>query len=601
MARKSDDKTKYIKYVFPKDFVQLDSIMSVNEGKKTLKLNFDDQFRVRPECDLSYKLLSMIYSNLEEYRNESFNKLFRKVNMNENDELFFHHKRNFEWNDYMFQFPGIYELLGIRRDFHIGVSTKKTDSDSINDKESILEVIQKPILFLFLINLKIHDDAFFTDDITELVNYAITAYEQGKESNMFDKEQLERCYDFLLSDSKYSGFRAWLGDNKVTEIKEKVEIIVGDYLKNNDNREDFNYEEEKGSILSFPDYIRPILLGMYEEYKCLKSFSPLVGKQSLWSKDKVIVLKDIESETSNIFIRFCKFLLYQSESERLLEFYGDEGMDEWDNIQIQKLDARITEKLIDYYTLCIYTLYKVLQKKGLEQQLAQDTFERLYSLYLFKTETDLLCEIIDQLAINLNQNTNSAESERINSYFKLTRYVLGIISDEGIHAIYCSPGIVHRVNLVKYIVKTVLPIDTLQILYPILGINSIDKVRSDAQILQEIKKINQDYLTAEKNCIYGWFYGKEELSIDDIKEKYQLNTKCTDWNLYNGYYKDLYSQIQETLDAKDKNGGEKKLYHRDASKIAKKIIKNMKYESRILHFWLIQFSILSEHTLIKTN
>lgn len=34
MARKSDDKTKYIKYVFPKDFVQLDSIMSVNEGKK---------------------------------------------------------------------------------------------------------------------------------------------------------------------------------------------------------------------------------------------------------------------------------------------------------------------------------------------------------------------------------------------------------------------------------------------------------------------------------------------------------------------------------------------------------------------------------------
>lgn len=605
MARKSNDKTKYIKYVFPKDFAQLDSILSVNEDKKTLKLNSDDRFRVHPEYDLSYKLLSMIYSNVKEYRNDSFRKLYSKGNKNENDDLFFHHNRNFEWNDYMFQFPGIYELLGIKRDFHIRVSTKRTDNDSINDKESILEVIQNPILFLFLIDLKIHDDAFFNDDMIELVNCAITAYKEGKESNMFDKKQLEWCYEFLLHDSKYSAFRAWLGDNKVIEIKERVEIVVDDYLKKNNNEEDFNYEEEKGNILSFPKYIRTILLGIYEEYKCLKSFSPLVGNQSLWSKDKVIVFKGIESETSNTFIRFYKFLQYQSESQKLLDWYGDKGMEESDNISMEELDkiltnkiASITEKLINYYTFCIYTLYKVSCEKELDQQLVQDTFERLFSLYLFKNETDLLCEIIDQLAININQNTT--EIERINSYFGLTRYVLGMISDEGIHAIYCSPGIAHRVNLVKYIVKTKL-LDTLQILYPILEINLIDKVKSDTQILQEINKINQDYFAAEKICIYNWFYEKEELSIKDIKEKYQLNKNCADWNSYNDYYKELHSQIKKTLDTKYEKGSNKKFNHTDASKIAKNIIKNMKHENRIVHFWVIQYSFLSEDSLIKAN
>lgn len=201
-------------------------------------------------------------------------------------------------------------------------------------------------------------------------------------------------------------------------------------------------------------------------------------------------------------------------------------MDELD----EEINTCITEKLIDYYTLCIHTLHKVSceSEKGLDQQLAQDTFERLYSLYLFKTETDLLYEIIDQLAISINQNTNLTDIERINSNLWLTRYVLGMISDEGILAIHRSPGIVHRVNLIKYIIKTNLSVDKLQALYPYLEFASIDTMKRNEQILQKINIINQNYLVVEKNCIYCWFRGKEELSKKDIKCKYQLNKSYDD-------------------------------------------------------------------------
>lgn len=308
MARQSSDKTKYIKYVFPKDFEQLDSMLSVNEIEETLKLNTTDWFHVHPEYDLSYKLLSMIYSNVKKHRFNSFRELYREIKNTEQDDLFFHSRGRFEWNDYMFQVLGIFDLLGIKRDFHIGASAEKS-----NDKQSILEVIQNPILFLLLIDCKIYDEAFFADDIIALVNHAITAYKQGKESNMFNGEQLERCYEFILRGSKNPAFRAYLGDNRVAEIEEKVRTILDDYLDNNNlvdyfNSNDLtdypnNYKEEKGNIISFPKYIRAILLGMHEEYKCLKSFSPLVEKKSLWSKNKEINTENIKSKTLNSFIR----------------------------------------------------------------------------------------------------------------------------------------------------------------------------------------------------------------------------------------------------------------------------------------------------------
>lgn len=600
MSRESNDKTKYIKYAFPSDFTQLDSILSVDGGGKTIKVNSDDKFRVRPECDLPYKLLSMIYS--KKYRFDNFRKLYRKVKGAKDDELFFHHRRNFEWIDYMFHFPGINELLGIKREFHIGGSAEWTDSNSINDKDSILKVIQTPILFLILIELKILDDAFFTNTIVELVNHAITAYKLGKDSNMFDSKQLEWCFEFLLNDSEYFGMNTCYGDNKVTKIEKKVEKIVIDYFKSNDDiKEDFTCEEEKGNLLSFPQYIRPILLGIYEEYECLKSFSPLVGKRTFWSKDKVMAFRGIESETSKTFKRLYMFLHYREESNKLLNFFRNEDMEEFDNIQKEKALSNITEKLISYYTFCIYTLYKVSCEETQYQQLAQDTFERLFSLFLFNQETELLYELVDQLVSENNIDSNLIEIERIGDYFGITRYVMRMISDEGIHAIYCSPGIYHRVNLVKHIVKTNLSIDILQVCYKSIDISSIDRVRGDEQILEEINIINQVYSAAEKNCIYSWFYGKKELSIDDIKEKYQLRKECTNWHLYNNYYEDLYAKIRNVLNIKYESGSKCKFNHNDAFKIAKAIIGKMPDEKRLVHFWVILFSFISEDTLIKAD
>lgn len=46
---------------------------------------------------------------------------------------------------------------------------------------------------------------------------------------------------------------------------------------------------------------------------------------------------------------------------------------------------------------------------------------------------------------------------------------------------------------------------------------------------------------------------------------------------------------------------EKKFNRTDASKIAKKIIEDMGYEKKLVHFWVFQYSFLSEDSLIKVD
>ena len=124
-GRGLENEKKYIYYAFPEDYSQLNSLLTV-EGNKIIT---KEKFCVQPEYDLPYKLLSMIYSKNE--RIDNINQLRKKANDYSNNSLFIHNHRNFQWNDYMFQLPGIYELFGIRRDFHVGVP-KGDHDDSIN-------------------------------------------------------------------------------------------------------------------------------------------------------------------------------------------------------------------------------------------------------------------------------------------------------------------------------------------------------------------------------------------------------------------------------------------------------------------------------------
>lgn len=589
MPRQSKDKTKFIKYAFPRDYVQLDSILSVDEKSMTLNLNTYEEFCVHPEYDLPYKLLSMIYSEAQNHRINAFNELYRKKKGTVEDELYFHTKNNHVWNDYMFQFPGIFDLFGIKRSFHLGYSMQQIDVIPINNENSIIDMIQSPILFLILIYLKIYDGAFFTDDIIEMINKSVIAYENKEKCNSFNREQLQDCYDFLVRDSRNTGFNAWLGDNKVSKIEIKVERIVENFLHNNKETKDFSDEEEKGAVISFPKYMRTILLGIHSEIDFFKSFSPLLFNQTLWSKVSMKVPPDIESETAETFYRFVMLLYYRSNSGKLIDFFRNEEMKYLNNKQKEEVSADVTEKLIRYYTFCIYTLYKISCEDKNYKALAQDTFERLFSLYLFNVETELLFKRVEELA-ERKKESHLTEIQKFNTYLDLTRYVISSISDEGLHAIYCSPGIFHRVSMVNYIVNSGLSVDMQHELYSVLHSNLTDVGKYDEQVLQEISNINKKYYAFERYCIDKCFCNKKGITKDDIIKKYNEYKECKE---YYEYYDNLYLKIRNV-----KNNN---FTRHDASKIAEEMISKIPAEKRLLHFWVIFYSFLSEDSLFKVD
>ena len=87
---------------------------------------------MHPDFDLQYKLRNMILSSVEKHRVKNFNQLLKDGKVK--------HKGNIRWKDFVFQTPGIYEMLGIKRDYFV---------------ERLEDIFQNPLLFLFLAGYQI--------------------------------------------------------------------------------------------------------------------------------------------------------------------------------------------------------------------------------------------------------------------------------------------------------------------------------------------------------------------------------------------------------------------------------------------------------------
>lgn len=67
---------------------------------------------MHPDFDLPYKLRNMILSSVEKHRVKNFNQLLKDGKVK--------HKGNIRWKDFVFQTPGIYEMLGIKERLFCG-------------------------------------------------------------------------------------------------------------------------------------------------------------------------------------------------------------------------------------------------------------------------------------------------------------------------------------------------------------------------------------------------------------------------------------------------------------------------------------------------
>lgn len=621
MPRQSNDKNQRIDFVFPRDYMELWHLLSVKGDNVEL---IPKDFDVYPEYDLPYKLLSMINSS---DRYDSFEELKGSPGEYNYNPLRFYRHGDGTWRDFLFQLPGIYELLGIKRKLDINIErnhiTSKILREIYNNSDdsngSLMEVFQTPILFLILVEQRISNGAFVPDNIIDLINKAIYSY-KNKKMNMFTEDHLEFCYDFFLNTSRNSAFKAWCVGRDLIEFKEmktEVKTIVNDYIKNtNKKKEKFKHSNEKGATISFPKYMRSIMLGIYERYDCLELILPMVNKNTLWTNTDEMVLKNIEEKTARTFRTFQRYLCYRSEvnnffdsHETFMEKFEElqeinyKASYESDKKEMEKIDKKqkklydlycktVEKKLTDYYAFCIYTLYKVSNEEEEYKGIAQDAFERVFSIYLFNKETDLLYGKFEKLEEKMNKEKD------IYSKFKLIIFIFNCISNNVIHAIYYSPGVYHRIRLAEHICETKLGINSMEVLYMN---NIVDSENDNEQVVSEISDINKDYLMAEKEYIYKWISDKKELTKSDITAKYKSNKENACCNEYNKFYDTIYSKINEVLNKKYTKGKYKKIGKADITRIAKTMLNQMPIEKRILHFWVILFSFVSEDSLIKVH
>lgn len=319
MPRQSKDNDQKIYFVFPQDYRQLYSLLSVKDDSVELICK---DFKVNPEYDLPYKLLSMIYS-LDRYNR--FEDL--KGGCEKGNSLCFHRNGDGAWKDYLFQIPGIYELLGIKRGLDIDNDFAWNNISRVlfnsHNNGSLIDVFQTPILFLILVEQKISNDDSVSNATIELIKQAISSYKQNEERNSFDKEQVEFCKDFFLNTFRNNSIDAWrVGyDSKAfEETRIEVEKIVHDYIVNsNEKTEAFKHGSEKGATFSFPKYMRSIVLGIYERHDCLELILPMVKKNTLWTNTDEIVLKNIDEKTIRTFRMFQNYLYYRLEANELLD------------------------------------------------------------------------------------------------------------------------------------------------------------------------------------------------------------------------------------------------------------------------------------------
>ena len=612
-SKKSD--IKYIQYAFPKDYKQLDSIIAFQDGKIKFKDNNIKDFCVHPEYDLPYKMLSMLLSETERYSGiHEMYKLGNKnniqsVDINRDASLYIYTKRNHEWKDYIFQIPGIFDILGIKRNFKLAKQKKFIIQDIQEDGLEVIpvyKVIQIPILFLALANIKLNQEVFCNEEVRIILKKAITAYNKKNDSNEFDINEQQNCYKFLFEENQeQKAFFLQPYNNKeeieeIEEIEEMVEIkkeissIVEDYqneMSKEENKKEINCMVKESEGISLPKYMRSIFIVLYEHYDCL----PLIrtDKKILWNKyEKLHFLKNIDEVTGTSFVYILQYMQYQSAVKMFYEPFF-KGYKFHAKRQEEYIKIKTEAPLIQFYTFCLLILYRVKCEKEEYKDIAQYTFERIFSLYLFDAETKLLHSTIDKAAKKISKSTDY-ETSIDELELKLAGYVYNKFSSEVLHTIYCSPGIYHRVELARFINQIDESVDTLEFWYLANKPDCIYEPATGEGFCKKIDEINHYYFADEKYRLYPIIYkNKDKIKREGIEELIK-NMKSEHHKKYNEFYEGFYKKIEDYMSNQNKVSFSKS----DARKIAKEIVESQQPVDKIIHYWLIFSSFVSKNNLL---
>lgn len=596
-SKKSD--IKYVQYAFPEDYKQLNSIIAFQNGKVKLDNENINDFCIHPEYDLPYKILSMYLSETERYdsinqmykpKNEKESNLRRRqsVDINLDDSLYIRTKKKYEWKDYIFQTPGIFDMLGIKREFKL-TNQKNFEENNDIQENSVNKVIQNPILFLSLINIRLNDEEVLLDDeILDIINKSILAYNEKKDSNEFNKLELENCYRGLFGEFPSQGaFAALKCNESIAKVEDVVSTIVDNYWNKIVKKEtEIKCDSKEGEGISIPKYMRSIFIVFYEYYDCL----PLIRTdiKLLWNTyEKFYLMKNIDEATGLSFFNILQYMIYRLDAKTFYESFFEEYVFRTETPE-ESIKIKIEKPLIEYYTFCLLILFRIKCEKTDYKDIAKYTFERIFSLYLFDVETKILYSTIDNTAKTIIKYTSyktTLEALKL----KLAECVYNNFSSKVLHKIYCSPGIYHRVKLANYMNELYDFIDTSGSLY------MFEKTFGEKCLCQKIDEINRSYFDVEKFYIHTTiFKDKDNITKEEILTDCKKNMKSDHFKEYQEYYEGLLKKIEKYNSKQDKVGFRKS----DAYKIAKEIVESQQAEYKILHFRIIFSSLLSKENSI---
>lgn len=635
MKGKKEKNAVYINYVFPRDYELLERMLTAN--KTTLKQNDSTRFifEVHPEWDLPSKLRSLLLSKEKEQK--TFSKYYKKSSDHQHhkpEANVFSRKGDSAWKDYLFEMPNIRQILGIHRDFTV---------------HNLEDVFQNPLLFLLHLYLEvglenIMDCAYskYGKVIAEIIEKAISKYEERKSAD-FTFEQIEYIFviflgmdaaknlneevnsinneDFLSHNEIIKCFgeqscfthelkRNLVGWNCITDeirqticrykrIEFKINKIIESFCSKSLELEESEMEEikikhKKGAAFYLPEYMSPIFIGIhaysdYLPFKVLLEFydeeSDNVDKQvsrennkkqTLWSKLSVRPINDIDEEQ---WKSYCNIYTYTNYKQKIELCYA----------KINKISdiSRIYLYLRDVHIFYICVLAKVfLDDNKKYGSAALHAFERMFSLYLFRVETDLIYEKIKTAGELLKRREKLVEEKKEDydekGQLEIAKYVVRAFSADVLYDIYCSPGLHHRICLAKHINDIDISPEDLAEQY--LENKECERLESSGarRLRRIIDGINKKYFCVEEKSILEYFSSTPNPGITD------LNKSCQENDKKNGFW-EFYAGIEREITGSWESN-EKRFNLTTAKKIADKLLNEKDFRSpayKLIHFWVI--------------
>lgn len=597
MAYMGSQNSQSITYIFPTDYENISKRLSVNSSSvKPKKENVF--FEVHPEYDIPYKLRCMILNSGS------------KLNFNTLETIkMIKHKGNTYWKDYMFQIPGIDKMLGIQRDY------------SVENHEKIERILQNPLLFLYLADARLNCfkmsnavTGTLREAILDLVEVALDAYEKGEYSNGFNGEQIDICFRFLIEyypdehneaelgiyekPDIFSGWRLDSNPEKIYEYRKielRLENVIDACAKNSEKLKSINRDNtcDNGRLLKFPKYIAPIICG-FCKYQGILPFTEQKGKwgdTTLWRNHDIPSLYGVDEELKDTFYDIILYHIHK-------DIMKENAASLMSCREIKKTD----DFLKQYYTFCIGTLDYIFSDEiehpdywPKYEKAALDSFERLFSLYLFKEETDLLySKIIAAAGILGNSDPNDSFSNS-EIEFELAKYMADFFTSDVLHEIFCSPGIYHRILLARYINDISISENKLAKIYKFSKIDELyipyeETYFEEKKLREEIQNINRIYWYEEQTYILNNLFDDEEkLNLEKIENQC---CKIPEYSKYNEFYKNIEKKITY------RSGPTPRKRMTYVKHMAESILKEGKFKSpayRFLHFWVIMSSFLPNH------